>query len=253
MKLRVLSYNIHKGFDLWGRFSLEDMKAALLETQADVLLLQEVVGQNKDLLQHFKSAPNEKQFEFLADTVWPHFSYGKNAVFPDRHHGNAILSKYPILYSHNLDISTNKYESRGLLHAQIEIAPLKIPLHLFTTHLNLLEGGRKIQTQKVIDWIQEQLHGDTAFILAGDFNDWTEKLTSHLGDHLETSESFHALFGEHAQSFPSLWPQLRLDRVYFRGLKITDARVLKGSSWARLSDHLPLLTEFEIDEESVSL
>lgn len=246
MKLRVLSYNIHKGFDFWGRFSLENMKSALLRTEADVLLLQEVVGENKDLLQHFKETPNERQFEYLADTLWPHFSYGKNAVFPERHHGNAILSKYPIVSNHNLDISTNRYESRGLLHAEVQVPELGKPLHLFNTHLNLLEGGRKLQTAKVIRWIQDQLHGDSSFILAGDFNDWSQNLTQqfHLG--LEASECFQHLFGRHARSFPALWPQLHLDRVYFRGLKVRQAKVLKGLPWTQLSDHLPLLAEFDM-------
>jgi endonuclease/exonuclease/phosphatase family metal-dependent hydrolase len=247
MKLRILSYNIHKGFDLWGRFTLEDMKQALLETHADVLFLQEVVGENKELLQHFKSAPNEKQFEYLADTVWPHYSYGKNAVFPARHHGNAILSKYPIVSTHNLDISTNRYESRGLLHAQIDLIPAAKPLHLFCTHLNLLEGSRILQTRQVIEWIQKQLHSDTAFLLAGDFNDWTENLTDLFSESLAAQESFQHLFGRHAQSYPSLWPQLRLDRVYFRGLQIREAQVLRGLPWTQLSDHLPLLVEFEIE------
>ena len=97
MKLKILSYNIHKGFDVWGRFTLEKMKEALLTTGADILLLQEVVGENKDYLQHFKSTPHERQFEYLAGALWPHFAYGKNAVFPERHHGNAILSRFPIL------------------------------------------------------------------------------------------------------------------------------------------------------------
>lgn len=246
MTIRVMSYNIHKGFDFWGRFSLEPMKRALLETHADILLLQEVVGENKDLLQHFKDTPNENQFEYLADTLWPHYSYGKNAVFPERHHGNAILSKFPILSNHNLNISTNKYESRGLLHAEVEIPETGGRLHLFNTHLNLLEGGRKIQTDRVIRWIREKLHGDSSFVLAGDFNDWSQSLTEQFNSGLQAEECFQHLFGRHARSFPALWPQLHLDRVYFRGLKAQKAKVLKGLPWTQLSDHLPLLAEFEM-------
>lgn len=246
MKIKVLSYNIHKGFDLWGRFSLEKMKEALLSTHADVLLLQEVVGENKDLLQHFKTAPNERQFEYLADTVWPHYSYGKNAVFPARHHGNAILSKFPILTYHNLDISTNRYESRGLLHAEIDLVPLGKRLHLFNTHLNLLKGSRINQIRNVISWIRKQLHSDTSFLLAGDFNDWSENLTELLESDLKAVEVFQRTAGAHARTYPAVWPQLRLDRIYFRGLQPKSAKVLKGPPWTQLSDHLPLLAEFEI-------
>ncbi len=39
----------------------------------------------------------DSQFAFLADEIWPHFAYGKNAIYSAGHHGNAILSKHPIL------------------------------------------------------------------------------------------------------------------------------------------------------------
>lgn len=249
VNIRLLSYNIHKGFDLWGRFTLEDIRSTLRQTQADLILLQEVVGENAKLLGKFKSGANERQFEYLADTVWPHFSYGKNAVFPKRHHGNATLSKYPIKSFHNLNLTMQRYEMRGLLHTEIEIAGTQHPLHILNTHLDLFEKNRFKQIDKISDWIFSNL-GNAPFVLAGDFNDWTQKssqrLTRNLGS--DCKEAFLTEHGKFASSFPSYLPFLTLDRVHYRGLTVQSAQVLKEPRWTRLSDHLPLLVDIKLSE-----
>jgi endonuclease/exonuclease/phosphatase family metal-dependent hydrolase len=46
-----------------------------------------------------------------------------------------------------------------------------------------------------------------------------------------------------ARTFPAAMPMLKLDRIYVRGFDVLDARVLHGASWARLSDHAPIIAE----------
>src|SRR3989338_3836062 len=112
--LRVLSYNIHKGFSAGSRrFLLDAMREAIEIVHADIVLLQEVQGEHTGHLSRIPAYPSAAQFEFLADRLWPHYAYGKNAVYQHGHHGNAILSKYPILFHENIDVSTNRLESRG--------------------------------------------------------------------------------------------------------------------------------------------
>jgi endonuclease/exonuclease/phosphatase family metal-dependent hydrolase len=41
-------------------------------------------------------------------------------------------------------------------------------------------------------------------------------------------------------------PVFALDRIYTRGLQCTRLKVPRGPSWARMSDHLPLLAELEL-------
>ncbi len=41
-------------------------------------------------------------------------------------------------------------------------------------------------------------------------------------------------------------PFLQLDRIYVRGFNVQSARVLHGASWARLSDHAPIVAELEV-------
>src|SRR4051812_7468381 len=94
--LRVISYNIHKGFSSGNlKFILKKMREALRFVQPDLIFLQEVLGHHEVHSRRIKDWPDQSQFEFLAHELWPHFAYGRNAVYTNGHHGNAILSKYP--------------------------------------------------------------------------------------------------------------------------------------------------------------
>ena len=44
-------------------------------------------------------------------------------------------------------------------------------------------------------------------------------------------------------TFPSLAPVFALDRFYLRGLDCRSTMVPRGLTWARMSDHLPLVAE----------
>jgi endonuclease/exonuclease/phosphatase family metal-dependent hydrolase len=215
----------------------------------DLVLLQEVVGEHDKLKSQVESAPSSSQFEYLADGVWSHFAYGKNAVYDEGHHGNAILSHYPIRFWNNLDLSTNRWESRGLLHAEIE-TPFEKKIHVMSLHLDLFERGRQIQIKKVCEYIREKTKKDDVIILGGDFNDWSERVSSRLEAEVELREAFFSLHGYHAKSFPSFYPLLALDRVYFRHLTPVGAQCLRGPIWKKLSDHLALFTEFEIESNA---
>lgn len=247
MKIKILSYNIHKGFNLGNRRSvLREIRDSLRETGADLCFLQEVVG-FRDSKNRRTEAPTEAQFEYLADTVWHHHSYGRNAVYPSRHHGNAILSKYPITATRNIDLSTNRFERRGLLHCLIEIDGVDRRFHLFNTHLNLLSNSRERQLVAIMNEMRAHVDPGDFLVLAGDFNDWSGRLTDPLTTELGLVECFHGPYGRHANTFPSFFPIAPLDRIYCKNLRILNQTVLDASHWRRLSDHLPLYVELELE------
>jgi endonuclease/exonuclease/phosphatase family metal-dependent hydrolase len=247
MNLKIISYNIHKGFDTFGfRFALHQIKEALISTQADILFLQEVVGENHKHKKNISNWPTESQFEFLADSVWPHHSYGKNAIYPERHHGNAILSRYPITFSENINLSTNPREQRGLLHCVVQIPEINKNLHLFNVHLDLFAKGRKIQLQKIVERAQKHVPEHESFVLAGDFNDWSQELSPHFYDYLGVFEAHHKIHGQHAPSFPSFFPFLRLDRVYCRHIEVHHTETLTSDPWSKISDHVPIMVNLKI-------
>lgn len=237
MRLKVLSYNIHKGVSSLGLDStLEEIKKQIVATGCNLICLQEVAGPHE----------GQTQFEYLADQAWPHYSYGKNAVYKDGHHGNAILTEFPVASWLNTDISTNRFESRGLLWCRIQPPFLVEPIHVVTLHLNLLEKDRFLQVDKLIQKISAQIPMDAPLIVAGDFNDWTGNACRRLESDLHMTEAFSKLNGNFARTYPSYFPLLRLDRVYVRHLHLISAKVLVGPVWNSLSDHLPLYVELEI-------
>lgn len=243
--IKVLSYNIHKGFSFGKKsFVLSEIKKAIRSVQADLVFLQEVLGQHDKYAKKIDSWPTLSQFEFLADEIWPHFAYGKNAVLEDRHHGNAILSKFPIQRWSNIDVSTNEFEHRGLLHAVIGTEP---ELHCVCVHLGLLKRCRTVQIERLGRLIQREAGKNEALLLAGDFNDWSLRATQSLAKSISAREAFQVTHGKHPRTFPSKFPLLQLDRIYFRSLRVRSATVLKGKPWSKLSDHAALFAEFEME------
>jgi len=250
MKLKILSYNIHKGLS-WpqNKIILPIMRQAIREIGAELVFLQEVIGNH---LHEHRQIPNWKgtnQYEFLADTIWDHYSYAKNAVYNEGHHGNVILSKYPIIDSHQKNISTNIFEQRGILYSKIEI-PFKgevIHLMAYCLHLNLLHSGRKIQYDKIHQKIIQDSDLQGPLLVAGDFNDWNKKSHDIFEKQLKMKEVFKQLHGDYPKTFPSKFPTFCLDRIYVKNIKVISSTVLGGKPWNQLSDHLPILTEVEIN------
>lgn len=239
--LKILSYNIHKGFKVANRaYVLNAIRDAIRTVHADLIFLQEVVGH------HERHSPLMSQFEFLADQLWPHFAYGKNAVYTSGHHGNAILSKYPFSMWENIDISTNKMERRGLLHGVIQIPGQSKPLHAICSHLGLFEVERQTQVHKLCQRIDSHVPHAEPLIVGGDFNDWMGRASGPLEKDLDVREAFKSLHGKHAKTFPSWWPLLKLDRIYLRGVHLQGAWTMAGQPWNDLSDHLALLCEIEL-------
>lgn len=246
MKLKILTWNIHKGFSIGNRrLIIAEARNAMRSTGADVIFLQEVQGEHQVFAKQHPEWPTSAQFEYLADTVWHHHAYGKNAIYDEGHHGNAILSKYPIVSWHNLDLTLHRQEMRGLLHAEIEIPETGQRVHLLNTHINLLHAHRVQQVTKICDYISKEIPHSERLLLAGDFNDWGKKLSGPLCSSLDMEEVFFAIHGHHGKTFPCFFPVLSLDRMYYRHMKPTHAKILTTRPWVTLSDHLPIYAEIE--------
>lgn len=286
-KLRVVSYNIHKGRSLSGRDSLPELRLGLHGLHADVLFLQEVQGRNE---QH---ANLDAQHESLAAALHMEVAYGCNAVRQMTDHGNALLSRYPILSFENEDVSDHALEQRGLLHGQVDIEGRCV--HCFVVHLGLFAGSRMRQIQTMAQRIERLVGPHEPVLIAGDFNDWRNELAPLFVKQLGVYEVFtHAslslgdvprlrdsvrqirqvLRGEQPLSalsrdrqlrqnqlamdgadrlnpppktYPSKFPMLRLDRIYQRGFAVKRAQVLRGKPWSLLSDHSPIVADLELE------
>lgn len=240
--LRVASYNIHKGFSHFNRrMVIHDLRERLRALDADIVFLQEVQGSHLGHAQRWQHWPSAPQYEFLADQVWSDFAYGKNAIYDQGHHGNAILSRYPIIRWENLDISAHAFESRGLLHAVIAVPGVPHEVHVFCVHLALFEHSRKQQLVMLQRRVREEVPEAATLIIAGDFNDWRGHAGREFARELGLREAFVTLHGKAARSFPAQLPLLSLDRIYVRGWDIREAKVLHGMDNWRCSDHAVLM------------
>jgi len=248
-EIRVLTYNIHKGYSSGNRrFMLDAMRQRIAETGADIVFLQEIhgVAVKSERKQKKFSYPDQPHFEYLADQSWPHYAYGRNAIYRKGDHGNAILSKFPFSSWENIDVSIFPRSSRSILHGVIEIPGKKTPLHTLCVHLGLLEQERREQLQALTDRIDSHVPHDEPLIIAGDFNDWRQRAENHLRSDLNLEELFVKLKGRHAKTFPVWAPVLSVDRIYYRGLTPVSCQRLGSGHWRDLSDHAALLGEFRL-------
>ncbi|VAW60147.1 Endonuclease/exonuclease/phosphatase family protein [hydrothermal vent metagenome] len=247
LTLKVLTYNIHKGFSATNRrFVLHGIKDALRKVDADVVFLQEIQGEHRHHAKKIDNWPESSQFEFLADEIWAHHAYGKNAIYNKGHHGNAILSKYTFADWENINVSTMQSASRSLLHGTLELSPAGSRVHVICVHLGLFEHERAAQITRLIKRIDSHVAHNEPLIIAGDFNDWRGRAEHSLTSQLGLSEVFKHQQGQHVRSFPAWLPILPMDRIYSRGVEVINGYPLKGQPWQRLSDHLPLVAEFKV-------
>ena len=241
--LRIFSYNIHKGFAAANRrYVLPAIKDAVLGVGADLVFLQEVIGENRRHAGRIADWGERPQCEYLADRAFPHMAYGRNVIHRVGDHGNAILSRHPILSFENHDVSTNRFERRGILHAVIDQGGGH-PLHAVCVHLGLTQAGRSAQVRQLCEKVIAGIDPAAPVILAGDFNDWSLKASRDILHHTGIVDAFRSLQGREARTFPARLPLLRLDRVYTRHFQIAEARVLNQDPWRRLSDHAALLVD----------
>lgn len=242
--IKVLTVNTHKGFTFFNRrFILPELRDAVRTTGADLVFLQEVLGTHQRHAERYHDWPATPQYEFLADSMWPQFAYGRNAVYPDGDHGNALLSKFPILRHENLDVSVGLDEQRGLLHTVLDV-PGQREVHAICVHLGLREAHRHQQLQ-LLCRLLDSLPSAAPVIAAGDFNDWRRRADPVLARR-SMREAFALAFGAPAKSFPARWPLLRLDRVYLRNASSHAPAVLSTRPWSHLSDHAPLAVEIRL-------
>lgn len=242
----ILTVNLHMGFSAFRRrFVLPALREAIRGVSADLVLLQEVLGAHERHAARHRDWPTATQYEFLADTLWPQFAYGRNAVYPHGHHGNAVLSKFPIASWTNRDVSVQGHEQRGLLHTVLRLPGHEGEVHAICVHLGLREAHRQRQIGLLCELVAQGVPAGAPLVVAGDFNDWRRRGHAALRD-CGLVDAHEHLHGQLARSFPSRWPVLPLDRLYLRNARVLEARVLGGRPWSNLSDHVPLLARIAL-------
>ncbi|WP_334135258.1 endonuclease/exonuclease/phosphatase family protein [Tepidimonas sp.] len=247
--MRVATYNIHKGVQGLGplqRLEVPNLARAVAALDADVVCLQEVRGWHAPSQRRFAHWPRSGQASALAPPGY-HVAYHANALTRHGEHGNAVLSRWPIVAQAQHDVSDHGFEQRGLLHVVLAPADTSTAspwpagahaLHVIVVHLGLIHASRRRQVQALAHYMERAVPPEAALVVAGDFNDWGERLHAPMAE-----LGLHTAVPARVSTFPARWPLLPLDRIYVRGLVVRALWAPHGGQWPRWSDHLPLVAE----------
>jgi endonuclease/exonuclease/phosphatase family metal-dependent hydrolase len=241
--IRVATYNIHKGVQGMGprrRLEIHNLGHAVEQFDADIVCLQEVRKVHRLEEQHFSRWPDLAQADFLAPQGYEAV-YRTNAYTRHGEHGNAMLSRWPVLTHQHEDISDHRFEQRGLLH--VEVLLYGVVVHVVVVHLGLIRASRARQVAQLRLFLEREVSPDAPLLVAGDFNDWGTLVQQALGD-----MQLQAFQGSRQATFPARLPIVQLDYVYARGLQPVSVQVPRGRIWWQMSDHLPLIAEFALSD-----
>jgi endonuclease/exonuclease/phosphatase family metal-dependent hydrolase len=241
--IRIATYNVHKCRGLDRRIDPARIASVIHDLDADVVALQEVVGSAHAV---------DDQVRYIAERAGSYeWCFGENRFHLGRPYGNAILSRRPIQFARNYDLTSGRRERRGCLRADV-LLDNGSTLHLFNVHLGTSFFERRHQARRLVSREvlgAEDLSGPR--IVVGDFNEWTRGLASHLMSKNFQSVDLRA-FTTLKRTYPGLVPLLHLDHFYF-----DDHLILKGYHVERTrralvaSDHLPLVAEFRVRQSGV--
>ena len=243
--LRVATYNIHKGVQGIGparRLEIHNLALAVDTLDADIVCLQEVRMVNRREADFFDGWPEIPQAEFLAPEGYQAV-YRTNAVTRHGEHGNALLSRWPIIRHRHEDMSDHRFEQRGLLHVEISVNGTS--LHAIVVHFGLIPASRLRQTAQLQRYIAREVPPEAPVVVAGDFNDWGTQVQKLL-----RAEALHSFEGPRTYTYPSRLPVAQLDHIYARGMQPISLAAPRGRAWSRMSDHLPLIAEFKMRSAS---
>lgn len=240
-RLRVATYNIHKGVQGIGparRLEIHNIGHAVELIDADIVCLQEVRKVHRREAEYFTHWPALPQADFLAPEGYTAV-YRTNAHTRHGEHGNAMLSRWPVVSHQQEDMSDHRFEQRGLLHSEVLVHGQTV--HVVVLHLGLIKASRVRQLAQLGRFIEREIPPHAMLIVAGDFNDWGTTVQRAFGE-----IGLVEFRQERTATFPSRMPIVQLDHVYARGLKPVGLHVPRGKIWGRMSDHLPLIAEFDL-------
>jgi endonuclease/exonuclease/phosphatase family metal-dependent hydrolase len=236
---RIVTYNVHKCRGLDRRVRPERIVSVLKETAADIIALQEVLS--------IDEARRElDQARFIAEELGMEFCLGENRKLNGGAYGNVVLSRWPIEFMENYDITWRWCEPRGCLRADIPVNGSQV-VHVFNAHLGTAFIERRHQARQLVgERILTNAELSGARVVLGDFNEWTRGLASQmLSAHLESVDIRHHL--RRTKTYPGVLPLFHLDHIYYdQTLRLERLHLHKSRTALLASDHLPLVADLQL-------
>ncbi len=248
--VRIVTFNLHAGFDERGGFAFAAMMDSLRAQNAEVVALQEVsrgwlINGCADLyelarrkLEKGGGAPAAYAFGASIDTDW----------------GNAVFAAAPIARFENVPLPPRDLElTRAVLDVEIPATASPVPLRVLATHFHHREtdeSAREEQAHFLVERYGSAGATDGFGVLLGDFNapprspSWVilERAGWHDAAHDAARDggsipsaggTLGAAPGSPAPTYPSRAPERRIDAIFVRGAAVRESDA--APAWG--SDH----------------
>ena len=265
--IRVVTWNIAHGrgatFENWAEDGgakqerIKDLSKLIVDLEADIVVLNEV-----DFCSTWSRGHDQAQ-AIAQLTGYPYLVKQSNLdfgfIYGRWHFGNVILSRYPVSNTRVVEFApVNQWESwlvgckRGLA-CTIELGPDNF---VSVVGLHLESRSETVRVKEVADVDRAIKQLDHPVIVAGDLNTTpTIAPMSNLdSDGVNAFEELIRLTGlayspalppaENELTFPAFGPKTTIDWILFSAdrFSLVEQEVIQ----TQLSDHLPVVAEFEI-------
>jgi len=231
LAVRVMTYNLHNGFNTDGRLDMETLAQVIEENDADVIGLQEVsrgwvMNGSVDMLQ------------WLSQRLDMPYVYGPSEGLL---WGNAVLSRFPIISSETVALPTDSLLlRRAYTAAEIDIGGETI---LFIdTHLHQLEDDSEIRQEQVPSLI-EAWNGAPRAVIVGDLNATPDSPEMQMLADTGLVDFSATISSTRGYTFNSVDPYQKIDYIWTSDdWKVTDFAIPQTTA----SDHLPLVASLSL-------
>lgn len=241
MKLKVVSWNIHRCFGTDRRYLPERIAEALTQMDADVIALQEVDSS-------LRVKGEIDQLSYLAETTGMKAVMGPTLKRDYGAYGNAILTRHEIVSSEEYNLSYRKFEPRGALAAELKLkrTDAEKVLKVLNVHLGLKYWERAFQIRQILEDLVWETDGPKTaappVIVLGDFNEWFP----YTPNQFRLNRSFQ-YSSPRFKTFPSPWPRFALDRIFMTGaIRSFECELVNEKPIRVASDHLPIVASVEL-------
>ena len=239
--VRVLIYNIHAGKDARGVDNLQGVIALIRETEADLVLLQEVD-------QGTRRSGNVDQPAVLSVGSGLHVAFGSALDYDGGKYGVATLSRWPIasdtLYRLPVDPPQTRAggsrEPRGLLRADV-MSPYGA-IAVFNTHIDASreDTWRQQEARVIVSTITSMWRARPLVLLGGDMNSTPESAVQQIVREPGLRDAFAECGQGDGLTYPADSAVKRIDYLYLSGtMRCTRANVPA----TLVSDHRPLVVD----------
>ena len=230
-----MTYNIHVGVGMDKKLDLQRIADVIKKEAPDLVGLQEVDRGTK-------RTERKDEIAELAAMTRMDYAFAHNLDYDGGQYGVAVLSRHLIKnIDHRMYENRREAERRGMLRVEVEINGRVV--NFVTTHLDYqYADGRLFETEQMLKFL-EGVKGP--LLVTGDLNDEAaggayQLILTKFQDAWPDSGNKVDGF-----SYPADKPVKRIDYVFYRksdGVKAKKAWIVSTLA----SDHLPVMTEFEI-------